>query len=223
MVAPSGTLSGLVADLQPRPARPALVIGAMVGAPILLLAIVIAVWIGTQAPADATSVAAIAAPPPASPPVVAVTPPVVAPAPTTDRPALGDSRADLPLGADLPEAVEPSHAPSASHDATPSRPVAHGARPSTSTATTPRTTEATARRAPPDDRPAAATTRIQILALGTWAHVRIDGHEVGQTPYNGDVAVGSHAIELVTDDGRTFSARPTATEGTLLRVTHRFE
>ena len=76
---------------------------------------------------------------------------------------------------------------------------------------------------PPVERATGATTRIQILALGTWAHVQIDGREVGQTPYNGTVVVGAHTIELITDDGRRFSARQTATEGTLLRVTHRFE
>jgi serine/threonine protein kinase len=217
MVAPSGTLSGMVADLQGRRERSPLFLAMVAGVPVLIVVLVFGAWsaLRTEAVAPAPTPASATPPPPAP------TPEVVAPTPPTPT---------LPLGADLPEITAtpdgaPAEAPVADHGRpvrrTPTRdttpPVAPPPPTTTTTARTPRPT-------PPEDRaPAAATTHIQILALGTWAHVRIDGHEVGQTPYNGEVTVGGHSIELLTDDGRTFTAHHTATEGVLLRVTHRFE
>ncbi len=219
-VAPSGTLSGVIPGLAPRAGAPPIAIAFVIGVPVLLLAIAIGAWTITQsgngqdAPPGA-DVATLAAPPPALP-----TPPVEL------EPSIAPAVVALPLGRDLPSDDAPGDEGSTTAvaaDEVSEAPAAHPVR--GHPARPPPTTPSVDRRPPPPPvaHAAVVTTRIQILALGTWAHVRIDGHEVGQTPYNGEVAVGAHAIELVTEDGRSFSARQTATEGALLRVTHRFE
>ena len=60
--------------------------------------------------------------------------------------------------------------------------------------------------------------RLRVVASQPHARVLVDGEEVGEVPYEGQVSPGSHEVEVEADGMKTFSADVTIERGQLTPV-----